>query len=311
IPGEKEEEMDLKKIEEMPGVSADKEAKEVEKMQAAELGFKPENILHFNNVSAMFKVPYVLYADFECFIGEDQVHVPSGFCLYKVSMYGEKYEPVLYSGPDVMPEFFKALRKEETSINEVMSVNLDMTPLTPDQQRHHSQAITCEACDRKFTAKNHKTAHHDHLTGSYIAPICRGCNLNLKYRKYGDSFFIPVIIHNLRGYDSHLILKAMPEEFTPEEIRVIANNTERYMAFQVRNLRFLDSLQFLNTSLDALTKDLQPDQFHHTRHHFPHNFDLVTRKGVFPYEYMDGIGKFSETSLPPIDKFYSKLSDQG
>ena len=59
---------------------------------------------------------------------------------------------------------------------------------------------------------------------------------------------IPVVFHNLRGYDSHLIMQAISE--TEGNVNVIANNMEKYISFSIGQLRFLDSLQFLNTSLD-------------------------------------------------------------
>ena len=46
-----------------------------------------------------------------------------------------------------------------------------------------------------------------------------------------------------------------------------------------------------------------------TRRHYPYedSFTRITRKGVYPYEYMDCRDKFQENSLPSIDKFFSKL----
>ena len=40
-------------------------------------------------------------------------------------------------------------------------------------------------------------------------------------------------------------------------------------------------------------------------------FRLMRRKGVYPYEYMDGWKKFEEASLPPKDAFYSRLNMKG
>ena len=40
-------------------------------------------------------------------------------------------------------------------------------------------------------------------------------------------------------------------------------------------------------------------------------FRLMIRKGVYPYEYMNGWKKFEETSLPPKDAFYSRLNMKG
>ena len=109
------------------------------------------------------------------------------------------------------------------------------------------------------------------------------------------------------------MIKEISKEFALEEIKVLANNTEKFLSFQIGSLRVLDSLQFLNASLDTLVQNLNRDGAHlfkHTAAHFPNNLNLVTRKGVYPYEYMDSPSKFTETSLPPLEKFYSKLRDE-
>ena len=71
-----------------------------------------------------------------------------------------------------------------------------------------------------------------------------GCNTNLKLSKK-----ILVIFHNLRGYDSHLIIK----EISKFDVKgsVTSNELEKYMAFTIdKNLVFGDSMQFMNSSLD-------------------------------------------------------------
>ena len=60
---------------------------------------------------------------------------------------------------------------------------------------------------------------------------------------------IPVIFHNLRGYDSHLIIKEVRK--FDVKVSVIPNGLEKYMDFTInRNLVFIDSIQFINSSLD-------------------------------------------------------------
>ena len=76
-------------------------------------------------------------------------------------------------------------------------------------------------------------------------------------------------------------------------------NGEKYLSFQVRNLRFIDSFQFLSTSLDNLVSLLLKsgrDKFTHTTK-FLGDDDLVFAKGVYPYSYMSGPEKFTETQL--------------
>ena len=82
------------------------------------------------------------------------------------------------------------------------------------------------------------------------------------------------------------------------------------MAFMIdRNLIFIDSFQFMNQSLSNLANNLPKDGFYHTENEFgPNNLELITKKGVYPYDYMDGFDKFDEKGLPSIENFYSKLT---
>ena len=163
--------------------------------------------------------------------------------------------------------------------------------MSRDERMLYDDAKVCSTCKREFTDMNRKVRHHCHVTGRFLSATCNNCNLQLKptkamiknqskqiaeyveYRKK-DRFFVPVIAHNMRGYDSHLIIKNMEKRFTCENIDVIASNTEKFIAFQIGQLRFLDSLQFLNASLDALVSNLKKDEqsvdpFSITRRHFP------------------------------------------
>ena len=75
-------------------------------------------------------------------------------------------------------------------------------------------------------------------------------------------------------------------------------------------IRFLDSFKFLQTSLANLVSNLQPGDFLSTKHVFKKNTELLTRKGVYPYDYVSSLEKLSETQLPPKEEFYSKLNDE-
>ena len=69
------------------------------------------------------------------------------------------------------------------------------------------------------------------------------------------SEIVPVIFHNLRGYDSHLIIKEVSK--FDVKVRVIPNGLEKCTTFTInRNLVFIDSMQFMNSSLDSLVKNL-------------------------------------------------------
>ena len=76
-------------------------------------------------------------------------------------------------------------------------------------------------------------------------------------------------------------------------------------------IRFIDSFKFLQTSLANLVGNLQKDDFYNTKEILKENVDLLTRKGVYPYDYVSSDEKLFETQLPPKEEFYSKLNDEG
>ncbi|UYV63085.1 hypothetical protein LAZ67_2003089 [Cordylochernes scorpioides] len=86
--------------------------------------------------------------------------------------------------------------------------------------------------------------------------------------------------------------------------------SEKYSVILVDDVIFLDSFQFLSASLNTLSSNLPQDGFKGLSQCFPYQTDLLHRKGVYPYEYMTDSSKFSETSLPPIEYFSSKLLNE-
>ena len=152
---------------------------------------------------------------------------------------------------------------------------------------------------------------HDHcnITGYYSrgpGATHNACNLLLRLSPKTST--IPVIFHNLRGYDSHLLMQAICK--VEGRVSCIPNNMEKYIAFSIGQLRFIDSAQFLLASLSSLVTANDPEDFRITARYEPDGakHQLLLQKGVYPYEYMDCWEMFADP-LPLQDAFYSKLSD--
>ena len=96
-------------------------------------------------------------------------------------------------------------------------------------------------------------------------------------------------------------------------VDVIPNGLEKYMAFTInRNLVFIDSMQFMNSSLDSLVKHLVDKDFKYLSKEFSGKYlEVVKEKGIYPYEYMNSFKKINETELPSKDKFFSSLKNEG
>ena len=95
-------------------------------------------------------------------------------------------------------------------------------------------------------------------------------------------------------------------------INAIPNNMEKYMAFMLgNNLVFIDSFQFMSSSLDKLVSNLPTEPLKYTSQEFQDDkLSLMSKKGIYPYDFMDSFDKFNEPHRPTKEEFYSILSDQ-
>ena len=165
---------------------------------------------------------------------------------------------------------------------------------------------TCLFCADPLLVPNFKDSvkDHDHMTGKYRGAAHNECNFKLKLNP--KTMPIPVIFHNLKGYDGHLLMQAMAR--VRGEIKCIPTNIEKYISFSLGNLRFIDSVNFLLSSLEKLVDG--SDEFPIMQRRFPEENvrRLLQKKGIYSYEYMDSFERFGETKLPEKEKFYSSLS---
>ena len=118
---------------------------------------------------------------------------------------------------------------------------------------------------------------------------------------------VPLIFHNLKSYDSHLIIKEIG--IFDVKVNIIPNGLEKNMTFTIdNNAAFIDSIQFMNSSQDSLVKNLSDNDFKYLSQEISsEQLKLVKQKGVYPYEYMDSFKKFFDEKLPNWCKFYSSL----
>ena len=197
---------------------------------------------------------------------------------------------------------------------------LDMIFRKEEAERFNKET-KCWIC--KEDLNGDKVRDHCHFTGKYRGAAHNSCNLKYKKRK-----FIPVVFHNLSGYDSHLFIKNLG--FTAGNIDCIPNNEEKCISFTKNietgsymnkkgetrpifyKIRFIDSFKFMATSLDSLVNNVPEEAFNNLEKYYTGDkLSLVKRKGVYPYEYMDSLERFKENKLPPKESFYSRLTGEG
>lgn len=151
----------------------------------------------------------------------------------------------------------------------------------------------------------------------FIGAAHNACNLRAKKPN-----FVPVFMHNLQGYDSHFII---PFLGLCEDVTLIPSTTEKYISFTIKfkgcmtKIRFIDSYKFLPSSLETLVNILKNNKNQSLIEVFPHMYriineeekiELLTRKGVFPYNYFDSLERLTETKLPVKKEFYNDLTQK-
>ncbi|KAK3107369.1 hypothetical protein FSP39_012926 [Pinctada imbricata] len=293
------------------------------------------DVLEFQSFHKQLRVPFVIYCDLETLVEKidtcypdatkssttkESHFEPCGYA-YKVVCTNEKYTkpPVLYHGRNAIQRLLKALQEEEDQIKFILSQNepLIMNEMTEEE---FQKAEFCHICDRKFDSKSIKVRDHYHIGltrnetmssySNYRGAAHSHCNLS-----HRESSFIPIVMHNLRGFDSHLLCQAVGQ-FKKEKIKCIAQNMNSYLSLSLGDLRFIDSFQFMSESLETLVDNLVEKEginaFNHFRCMFPNEeiMKLLLRKNVFCYEYLDTFDKFNERQLPAQDAFYSSLKKE-
>ena len=96
------------------------------------------------------------------------------------------------------------------------------------------------------------------------------------------------------------------------DINVIPNNMEKCVSLMLgKHLVFIDSFQFMSSSLGKLVSNLPNDTFKYTSEEIKNTkkLKLMKQKDVYPYDYMDSFDRFSEKKLPIKDDFYSILNN--
>ena len=297
------------------------------------------SLVIFIHHNRSLKVPFVVYADFEAFTEEIpiseqndkfslqkyQKHKPSGFC-FKIVCFDERYnqKPVLFRArsedEDVSAIFVEMLERDIKRIQEKFDFSKKMI-FSPKDKDDFEKARVCWICQKEFGSEK-KVRDNCHFTGKYRGAAHVKCNLQFKKPK-----FTPVIFHNLSGYDAHLFVKNLGR--TEGNIKCIPNNEEKYISFskdivvgeyknkkgekvEVKHeIRFLDSFKFMASSLESLVGNLGLEKLIQTKKEFGEKAELLSRKGIYPYDYMNGIKKFSEEKLPQKEEFFSKLNDCG
>ena len=258
----------------------------------------------FTNIQKQLLAPFVVYADLESIlqrVGDEamdtiqgvaaggdeptpearpfQELLPCSFAYKLVRSVVPGFSRPLFSymGEDDGEMFMRKLQEDAGLLfHEYIAIPQQQLALTEAELRSFHTAIGSHIRNQPLGWD--KMCDQCHIVGAYRGATHSRCNL--AYRISKSAWKLPVVIHNLKGYDGHSIVKALTSEFG--DVRVIPQNMEKYLSITVDRLKFIDSLQFTSQSLNSSMKTLQVDEFKYVREAFPiaQEFELIKRKGV-------------------------------
>lgn len=287
---------------------------------------------YFENHNKRFKIPILGFFDFEsankrtlckickCYKCDCETtaktkalleQVPISYSVVWVDTSHNSLEIIesrSYSGEDAVEDFLNYLGEvNERLIDYMIAKPMEMSDA---DFTNYEAATLCHIC--KNGLNGDKVRDHDHATGFFLGAAHNKCNL--KRRKQRS---IPLYAHNFAGYDSHPIMAQLGRDNPFLKISILARNSEKYTSVNLDNFQLMDTMSFMQTSLDNMAQDLVNDIHEFSLlHQFeklntPEKFVIATRKNVFPYDFIKSARQVRNTTeFPSRDDFYNKLTEE-
>ena len=166
----------------------------------------------------------------------------------------------------------------------------------------------CHFCNKKIFKK--RVQNHCHYSGKMLGFAHSKCNLQYKYPKdnVNNKYLISVFAHNAQNFDNSFSIKAL-NNIENVNFSALPRNINKFISLKIENFIFKDSFLFLNKSLDYLTKTIDDKDRVSLKQEFGENYKLLTKKGIYPYDYFVCKEKYYETKIPDHTNLKDKLND--
>ena len=281
--------------------------------------------ISYNNENKDFKLGYIFFFDFEtlqkvptqaCKCDNSSTsecthktkviaeHEAFAYSFLMLNRKGKVVEDLCYVGEDAATHFLSTLLEMDKKYTEEIG-KTEPIVMSEEDEIAFQRAEKCHICTGGLGSD--KVRDHDHQSGKYIGAAHNICNLHRNEKKK-----IVGYAHNFSGYDSHIIMNAIAQYKGKLKLAAIPLNTEKFKMLRVNNCVMLDSMAFLNASLEKLVDTLTASNytFPILRQWMPCEEDmkLLLRKGIYPYEFTTSLDVVNNTrELPPRQEFFSLL----
>ena len=288
---------------------------------------KEKSILKFEKIEHMIKSPFTIYYDIETYnqhlkktkqfkkienTTHEKLLKPYLIGYILKCNYDEKFSKKcqIFIGEECIEKFILNLifterpyiwKTIKENFNKPIETNPDLTKFNIN---------TCHLCDKKIISKPVK--NHCHFTSKMLGYAHNKCNLRYKFKKdnVNDEYLINVFAHNSQNFDQSFLIRALQNLDNKIPFSCLPRNSNKFISLQIGSFIFKDSYLFLNKSLDYLTGTINDDDRISLKQEFGKNYQLLTKKGIYPYDYFDNTKKYNEQKLPDKKEFFNKINNK-
>ena len=138
------------------------------------------------------------------------------------------------------------------------------------------------------------------------------CNLKYRFKKdnVNDDYLTNVFAHNSQNFDQSFLIRALQNLDNKIPFSCLPRNSNKFISLQIGSFIFKDSYLFLNKSLDYLTNTIDDIDRVSLKQEFGENYQLLTKKDIYPYNYFDNTKKYNEQKLPDKKEFFNKINNR-
>ena len=288
---------------------------------------KEKSILKFEKIEDMIKTPFTIYYDIETYnhhlkktkqfkkiqsTTHEKLLKPYLIGYILKCSYDDKFSKkcqVFIGNQCIEKMILNLIFTERPYIWETIKLNFNKTiERNPDLTKFDIN--TCHLCNKKIIDKPVK--NHCHFTSKMLGYAHNNCNLRYKFKKdnTNDEYLINVFAHNSQNFDQSFLIRALQNLDNKIPFSCLPRNSNKFISLQIGTFIFKDSYLFLNKNLDYLTKTIDDNDRISLKQEFGENYKLLTKKGIYPYDYFDNTKKYNEQKLPDKKEFFNKINNK-
>ena len=139
------------------------------------------------------------------------------------------------------------------------------------------------------------------------------CNSKHTFKKdnLNGDYIINIFVHNSQNFDQSFLIRALQNLDNKIPFSCLPRNSNKFISIQIANFIFKDTYLFSNKSLDYLPKTISDEDRISLKQEFgEENYKLLTKKGIYPYNFFDNIKKYKENKLPIESEFFNQINNK-